>query len=355
MLWGVFVHSATVGDFGAGALAQQSSNLFRMALFFMISGFLGAHLLQRQSRSTFWTGRLRNLLVPLLFGLVVLNPPTLWLVQAHFGGGAASWQEVWNGLGGQGAEGSHRLIWHLHLWFLISLIAYVLIAPFASGAIGRAGAVLEGAVLESRSCRAAAPLVSVALLAGASVALRLLVEGAEAVLGAMPWLVRVTATYLPFYLFGMLLCSSARLRASILAPSWGLGIGVTAPFLASRNLGFDGPAATAAGEAALAAMRAWLSITIIRLGERWFSGRSRVTDLFSRSIYTVYILHYGLIYLLAFLLRDWVTFEGPAVYFGLTLSTIALGLLFHSLVVVPSPAMTFLFNGRIARPKTVTA
>ena len=355
MLWGVFVHSATVGDFGVIALVQQSSNLFRMALFFMISGFLGSLLLERQTWNRFWAGRMRNLLVPLLFGLLVLNPPTLWLVYAHFNEGPVTWGRIWYEATNQNSGGPTGLSWHLHLWFLISLLFYVLIAPLVIGILRGLSSVLDEGFFTKRLHRLAAPWIAVAIIALGTVTLRVAVEGTEAFFGQMPWLVRVTATYLPFYLFGMLLQSSPALQSAVLTPSWLLGGTVVAFYLASRNLWFDNLVASAISESALGAMRAWLSITFISFGQRWISGRNRLSDLFSRSIYTVYILHYGIIYLLVFLLEDRVSFQSPSVYLGLGLTTTVLGLLFHSFIVARSRTLTFLLNGRLTRPKAVAS
>lgn len=351
MLWGVFLHAATVGDFGVITAVVGFSDAFRMALFFTISGYLGALLLDRQSPAVFLTGRLRNLLVPLLFGLLVLNPPALWLVYTHFNSGPASASLVLEASFGRlpGVDGP--IVWHLHLWFLISLITYVLVAPVAMAAIR---AVLDSADRRPdtfRLPRAAAPWVAVLLMALIGVALRVVVASVEAAVGGIPWLVRATAVYLPFYLFGMVLFKSPALRAAVIRPSWGLGLVVIAMYAASKQLPIDGPVGSAFVIFALAAVRTWMAIMLIHLGERLISRRNGVTDLFSRAIYTVYLLHYLVIYFLAVMLTDGPEVSSPAVYAGLVAGATVFGLLFHSLAVSRSRTLTYLLNGRLWRPK----
>ena len=143
MLLGILVHTCTTTDFGRLQLVQPISHNFRMGTFFAVSGFFGALLLTRYPVERFLRERLTALTIPLLTCLVLLNPITLWLVYRLHNAQrpCPALRGLWIVM--QSFDGANQLsgaiIWHLHLWFLISLAFYCLTAPWVLRLLTRAG------------------------------------------------------------------------------------------------------------------------------------------------------------------------------------------------------------------------
>jgi hypothetical protein len=100
-------------------------NRWRMPLIFVVSGAAIMLALGNRSPGAFARDRVRRLLVPLVFAMVVIVPPQVYLERLHrrqFTGSFLDWlPHVFDG----GAYPSGNLSWH-HLWFL----AYVLVLTF---------------------------------------------------------------------------------------------------------------------------------------------------------------------------------------------------------------------------------
>lgn len=100
---------------------------FRMALLFVVSGFVTAATLRDGQLLGWLTKRTRRLGVPLLFGVLVVVPPQVYLErraagQWHDGEFLVFWRHAFS----TGAYPAGDLSWH-HLWFL----AYVLLFTLA--------------------------------------------------------------------------------------------------------------------------------------------------------------------------------------------------------------------------------
>lgn len=102
---------------------------FRMPLLFFISGTVAYFMLKSKSASTFIALRFRRLFIPLLFGMLVIVPPQIYverLTQGFKGSYWDFWATVFEfkpyPLGG-------NFSWH-HLWFILYLFIYdVLFTP----------------------------------------------------------------------------------------------------------------------------------------------------------------------------------------------------------------------------------
>lgn len=351
MILGIFVHTTTLTEFGPLRGVALVSDFFRMAAFFLVSGYLSVLLLAQRDTAAYLRHRLIALLVPLVAGLVLLNPLTLWLVARHHNDLAAlgvGFREVMAVAlaGGRGLEG--QFVWHLHLWFLISLSVYVLLAPALSRAL-QAPAVGRGldATLGRLPAWAVAPalaLATAAAVAGARILVKLAVDP---VLGDV-WLIRVTLAYLPFFVLGMLLFLRGREWACVhrIDPvTLGLGIGL---YLGARAL------AEAGGPQALADLGRILATALIRCGiifallwlfRALFDRPGAASRLVSESIYSVYLFHYLAIYAVATLLGLGRT-GSAAEFFAIAGLVLALTLALHLGAIAQSPLLRFLFNGK---------
>jgi glucans biosynthesis protein C len=95
---------------------------FRMPLLFFISGTVTYFMLQRRSSGSFIGLRFRRLLVPLLFGMLVIVPPQVYmerLTQGFKGDFADFYPSIFT----TGAYPAGNLSWH-HLWFILYLFLY---------------------------------------------------------------------------------------------------------------------------------------------------------------------------------------------------------------------------------------
>ncbi len=127
MIYGVFVHALNLADFGALEAIAQVSKHFRMGTFFAVSAMLAVLVMPRMGPRTFLTKRLVAFLVPLSVGLLVLNPLTFVLIGRYFGldaAGASPAASEALAVTSEMAPDSQLL----HLWFLVSLTVYTLLA-----------------------------------------------------------------------------------------------------------------------------------------------------------------------------------------------------------------------------------
>jgi len=104
--------------------AMRFLNRWRMPLIFVVSGAAIMLALGTRPPATFARDRVRRLLVPLVFGMVVLVPPQVYLERLSRGQFHGSFLE-WLPQAFAGVYPAGNMSWH-HLWFL----AYVLVLTF---------------------------------------------------------------------------------------------------------------------------------------------------------------------------------------------------------------------------------
>ena len=137
----LFFHSAMayVAEWEWHIKNKETSNLlmefnywlsrFRMPLLFFISGTVAYFMLRSKSGWSFVGLRFRRLLIPLLFGMLVIVPPQIYverLTQGYTGNYWQFWATVFE-FKPYPAGGSFS--WH-HLWFILYLFIYdVLFTP----------------------------------------------------------------------------------------------------------------------------------------------------------------------------------------------------------------------------------
>ncbi|ACR12615.1 conserved hypothetical protein [Teredinibacter turnerae T7901] len=121
------------------------SNQWRMSLLFIISGFAVATMLQRKKPSRFFIQQPTRLIVPLIFGMLVVVVPQVYIEAVHIGliERGYSYLSFWGAYLDQDSplfEG-HKTIDDLHitwnhLWYLPYLLTYSLAAGAAYYAMG---------------------------------------------------------------------------------------------------------------------------------------------------------------------------------------------------------------------------
>lgn len=105
--------------------AMRFLNRWRMPLIFLVSGAAIMLALGTRSPSIFVVDRLRRLLLPLVFGMIVLVPPQVYLERVRSGTFDGSFLD-WLPQAFRGVYPVGNLSWH-HLWF----VAYVLVFTLA--------------------------------------------------------------------------------------------------------------------------------------------------------------------------------------------------------------------------------
>ncbi len=127
-------------------------NRWRMPLIFVVSGAAIMLALGTRSPAVFARDRVRRLLVPLVFGMVVLVPPQVYLERLYRGQFDGSFLE-WLTQAFAGVYPAGNMSWH-HLWFLayVLVLTFVLLPYFlwARSAQGRA-ALTRAALLVART------------------------------------------------------------------------------------------------------------------------------------------------------------------------------------------------------------
>jgi surface polysaccharide O-acyltransferase-like enzyme len=117
-------------------------NRWRLPLLFFISGAGVFFSLRRRSFLQFAAERLRRLLLPLVFGMLVVVPPQIYFERLYRGQTAASYWEFWGTVFRFVPYPEGNLSWH-HLWFVVYILVYSLVclplfAALKSGAGRRA-------------------------------------------------------------------------------------------------------------------------------------------------------------------------------------------------------------------------
>jgi glucans biosynthesis protein C len=135
-----FLHSsmAYVEEWGWHLKNKETSNLlmeinfwlgrFRMPMLFFISGTVTWFMLKSRTTGSFIGLRFRRLFIPLVFGILVVVPPQVYmerLTQGFKGNFADFYPTVFT----TGAYPTGNFSWH-HLWFIVYLFLYdILFAP----------------------------------------------------------------------------------------------------------------------------------------------------------------------------------------------------------------------------------
>jgi len=114
-------------------------HMFRMPLLFFISGTVSYYMMQRRSAGGFIKLRMTKLFVPLVFGILIIVPPQVYmerLMQGYKG----SFLHFYATMFGSGPYPQGNLSWH-HLWFILYLVLYdIICAPLFAWIVSVKGA-----------------------------------------------------------------------------------------------------------------------------------------------------------------------------------------------------------------------
>ncbi len=101
-------------------------NQWRLPILFVISGMGTYYALGKRSGLQFTVERLKRLLIPLLFGMLIIVPPQIYFERLDREQFSGSYFEFWPSEAFVGVYPSGNLSWH-HLWFLPYLLLFSLV------------------------------------------------------------------------------------------------------------------------------------------------------------------------------------------------------------------------------------
>jgi glucan biosynthesis protein C len=348
MLYGLLLHGATIGSNGFFTAISTTSDHFRMATFFLVSGFFTAMVLSRSELGAFLVNRGRLVLFPLVAGLLLLNPLTNWLIQLYHGGGIGLLDYF---RGGWRFDLPGPTVWHLHLWFLISLFVYAMLTPLLLGLAN------------------SAPVAGLAdRLGGAPPWLRLLVMTFAVALSVIllrsvndrlvepatpaTWhfLSRATFNYFTYFAAGVMAFRHRSLFEAMHSVFWPGLLLFGGAYLLHPLVAAELPRALERTTYWLA--RAGFIFLIVcallaimrRLVTKGSPLLSRMTD----GVYSFYIFHFLVIYIIANLMKP-VTGNVYVTWAVIVLAGFPLLFLLHERVIAPSRTLTLLFNGKLPK------
>lgn len=337
MMGGLLLHASVLQPPTVGSEAfDLVSGSFRMGAFFTISGLLAGFSMNKRPLDHWLRTRLVQIGVPTVFALLVLCPGIDLLLRRGI-------DRLWPSGG-----------WY-HIWFLVALLVYACLA-YALERFDRRHFVF--ARLEAWTYTATFRPWHV--LIGCGLLIFGLILGTLRTLDALGlcrdhiWLAqaRLIVGYAPLYLFGVTLARAPRFRGAMLIsrrmPLLHLA-GIIGVYLLSR-LGAHNPAPGAGVITDLTIFAAAFapapaSLLIIRSAltvDRVPSWLARL----SAASFTVYLLHLPVLYAINLMIVP-MTLNA---YLEFGLSAFIAGCacyLFHAWVVIRSPILQFLLNGRV--------
>lgn len=271
---------------------------WRLSVLFAVSGYATAAMIERvPSLSAFLAERSRRLLVPLLFGMLVIVPPQDW-VRLEVSGRHPSFADfiVQDAFAFKWAAGTFMPGWE-HLWFLPYLWAYTLLLTALLGLGKRWYAGGERTVIWLAQGRRLIWLPAAVMTGGVLLLGRMHIQG-----------LTDSADYVPAFLLGFAYAHSPSFRAAFgrnfrealglslaaLGVLWGLmAFGSPSPGRAEELLGL------AAG-----CLMSWTMIPVaFCLAERFLNRDHRWRQPLATAVFPAYIVHQTVIVLVGWQLR----------------------------------------------------
>ncbi len=346
MLFGILVQTNRLAEQEPWLVFVDVSGFFRMATFFAVSGYFAAMLYQRRRAIRFFRHRAVAILVPLAFGLLVVNPVTISLMAGFHDpdaprlGYVEALSGLWRDRAGPQGPGAQVL----HLWFLIALAFYVALVPAFVFALERLGGLFERAATLPAATLPLAVSVTVTLLV---VFARTFDEGLARIFGESA-VVEESVMFTPYFVlgvFGYLFPAVWRRLHAIDLPT----IAVAAALMLAHHVIFGdalSPSSTMLKVAAEAMTTMACVFALLWVFGRWFDFETPTTRFLSEGIYTVYILQILLIYLLGSALA---LLGVPAgwMFWPVVVLTFVLGYAIYHRVVARSPLLSLLLRGRV--------
>jgi glucans biosynthesis protein C len=282
---------------------------WRLSLLFLVSGVATGYLLERQGTRAFIGQRTRRLLVPLLFGMLVIVPPQSYLEVIEQINYAGSFVEFWRlyVTGYHGfcdADGCLIVPTWNHLWFVAYLWVYTVLL-YAAARAWPAGIVRLRALAERGLGGFGIVALPIAWLAAARIALASLFPATHALVD--DWYDH--AIYLFVFALGFALAGTRAPWVAIERARWhALGLAVLgwAVLVTYNALYVNGPPPDLVRfpMRAVYAAEQWLAIVaVLGFARRHLDHDNSARRYLTTAIFPVYILHQTVIIVVAHALK----------------------------------------------------
>lgn len=342
LIGGVFVHSSLISQEAPYALVRYLSSVFRMETFILIGGMLSMFSATR--RGSGWIKRrVFILLVPFLFGCIVLNPLNILLLQKVpilQGSENASFADLFKGGG-----------WHLHLWFLPVLAALAPLTLAIRSLWRRHSRPASEFASRIISHRWSALLLFGTMWFGCFMFLVIasLVRWSSIIPSPTEFIVWSIIYYAPYYIIGSIMALYRPIFIFICRINVPLAV-IGLAVLFHGSLVRIGATSDLWGPM-VKAFEILTSIAIINILLVLFTTMSKIGNNIRKIVeaaYTIYIVHYLLVTVGIFLLQS---FEVPNAvrYILLVFLVTIVSYSFHTLVVRRSAVAKVLFNGQFSK------
>jgi len=346
MLLGVVLHSAQVyNPQRAWVLHSDKTDplmgylvevifTFRMPAFFVVSGYFCYLTLSKYKVKKFLKIRLSRIVVPLVFVLLTLN--LLQSIFLEYIGARPPLSEYIQS-GGYVA----------HLWFLINLVVYFLVASVVALVITPFATTITKATefvfskIPMLIFIFLLPLLSIFITGLLAVGFPLYAN-----YGGF-FSVFIIMSYTPFFVFGAAIAihKDTLQKFSSINPFISLAIAVAAG-IAVKMLQNTQGMMTEIGTLYLNALSQWASVLVcFYVFFQFFNKQSKISRLLSESSYSVYLLHHVFVIMLAAL---FIHLGVPAIPGTVMLIIIvsAIALLIHTRVIAKNKLLLYFFNGK---------
>jgi len=275
------------------------TNPWRLSLLFIISGVATRFMADKIAPGRLLRTRSARLLLPLMFGMLVVVPPQTWCEIVEKLGYAGSWLDFYGKyLGfyeGWRPDGRKLLVptWN-HLWFVAYLWLYTMLVLMAQPLLRSVRQVWLERLLQWRLAGAIMLVIPCLLLAALRLLLRPLFGETHALFD--DWYLH--AIYFPLFLFGFMAapCTAAwtliaRLRAVALICALLAWLALVAVMLLYPH-GTDVPAILSLGVKVGWATQQWCGcIALLGYAQRWLNRDSTWRRYMTDAVFPFYIVH----------------------------------------------------------------
>jgi glucan biosynthesis protein C len=324
-------------------------NRWQMPLFFLLAGAATWYALGFRETGEYVKERIKRLLIPLLFGVLVIVPLQAYvaaLSHVTFAGSFLQYLPYYFTPHEASTDYTGLIFTVAHLWFILFLFPIMLVAlPLLQFLKRDSGKRVIATLAGFCDKRGAFLLLS----------LPLFVAGFLPGLGGKPIL-----SYLLLFVYGFLLMADERFREALAREqnlALVLGIGTFALRESILGLGFV-PSRDPMGSALLLLNSSlctwsWL-VALLGLGQRYLNKNHRLLSYVNEAAYPFYILHQTVVVLIGYVVVQWAlpVLSGYAI---IVVSAFVATLLIYDVIVRRNNVTRFLFGMRLIRsaPGTV--
>ena len=310
----------------------QFIELWHMQLFFMLAGAAAWFALRKRSGGQFLKERFVRLLVPLIFGILVIVPPQIYIEKwANSGYRASYWEYFPRYFDPQFTQGFDMG----HLWFIAYLFGFSLLALpvflYLRSDSGRR-------LLDRLAGFLSHPAAFFLLMVPIGIADYLMLDFYPNPL-----------YFITFFLYGFLILADSRFEeviARLKAPALLLSIGLYAVWIGqvmAGNIAYNWLAPVPR------TLITWFClIAVLGYGKQLLTFSNRFLRYANEASYPVYILHQTVIVALAYLIVRWPVGVGLK-FVTLVLSSLAITTLLYEIFAARTNATRFLFGMRLKK------